>query len=456
MNGRTENEMPKIIFTSRYIKNPAKVNAGKLIKYMGTREGVEKLPNGIDNKPPTKKQRELICECITAVPESLMYPELKMYQERETRYTATEFLDAFIERNADRIDGVKKLVKYYGERPGVEKLGRHGLFSQTDDKIDIDKVADEVSNHEGILWTHVISLRREDAERLGYNNAEAWKELVRRNALQIAEAHKIDPSQMQWYGAFHNTTHHPHIHLMIYSKDTKQGYLTNKGIENMRGVFAKDIFRNEMYYAFTLETQMRDEVRAEAKKKIDELLKSAETPSPASEEIQNLYIRLISQLSDYKGKKVYGYLPKNIKQTVDDIVAEFAKDERIAELYAEWNKANREKLSVYYDKKKLDIPLEDNKEFRDIKNAVIRSAVLMMKAEQHGQPISVNSSVGNLVAWLAKAIASGCHKRRAKLSAQMDSKLKSKIEQKKQAHGLKTGRSVPEYSEEEQGFEMRM
>lgn len=171
--------MPKIIFTSRYIKNPAKANAGKLIRYMGTREGVEKLPNGIDRKPPTKKQRDLICECITAVPESLMYPELKTYQEQETRYTAAEFLDAFIERNVDRIDGVKKLVSYYGERPGVEKLGRHGLFSQTDDKINIDNVADEVANHGGILWTHVISLRREDAERLGYNNAEAWKELVR-------------------------------------------------------------------------------------------------------------------------------------------------------------------------------------------------------------------------------------------------------------------------------------
>lgn len=423
---------------------------------MGTREGVEKLPNGIDNKPPTQKQRDLICECITAVPEALMYPELKMYQEQETRYTATEFLDAFIERNADRIDGVKKLVKYYGERPGVEKLGKHGLFSQTEDKIDIDKVAEEVSEHNGILWTHVISLRREDAERLGYNTANAWKELVRRNALQIAEVHRIDPSEMQWYGAFHNTTHHPHIHLMVYSKDTKQGYLTNKGIEDMRSLFAKDIFRNEMYLAFTLETQMRDEVRAEAKKKIDELLKSAETPSPASEEIQNLYIRLISQLSDYKGKKVYGYLPKNIKQTVDDIVAEFAKDERIAELYAEWNKANREKLSVYYDKKKPDIPLEENKEFRDIKNAVIRSAVLMMTAEQHGQSISANGSVSTLIVQLAKAIASNCHKRRAKLSAQMDSKLKSKIEQKKQAHGLKTDRSVPEYSEDEQGFEMYM
>lgn len=423
---------------------------------MGTREGVEKLPDGIDNKPPTQKQRDLICECITAVPEALMYPELKMYQEQETRYTATEFLDAFIERNADRIDGVKKLVQYYGERPGVEKLGRHGLFSQTDDKIDIDEIADEVSNHEGILWTHVISLRREDAERLGYNNEDAWKELVRRNALQIAEAHKIEPSQLQWYGAFHNTTHHPHIHLIVYSKDTKQGYLTNKGIENMRGVFAKDIFRNEMYLTFTLETQIRDEVRAETKKRIDELLRDTETPTSASEEIQNLYVRLTSQLSDYKGKKVYGYLPKNIKQTVDSIVAELAKDERIAELYYEWNKANREKLTVYYDKKKPDIPLEENKEFRNIKNAVIRSAVLMMKTEQQGQPVSVNSSIGNLVVQLAKAIASSCHKRRAKLSAQMDSKLKSKIEQKKQAHGLKTDRSVPEYNDEEQGFEMHM
>lgn len=448
--------MSKIIFTSRYIKNPAKVNAGKLIRYMGTREGVEKLPDGINNKPPTQKQRDLICECITAVPEALMYPELKMYQEQETRYTATGFLDAFIERNADCIDGVKKLVQYYGERPGVEKLGRHGLFSQTDDKIDIDEIADEVSNHEGILWTHVISLRREDAERLGYNNADAWKELVRRNALQIAEAHKIEPSEMQWYGAFHNTAHHPHIHLIVYSKDTKQGYLTNKGIEDMRGVFAKDIFRNEMYLSFTLETQIRDEVRAETKKRIDELLRDTETPTSASEEIQNLYVRLTSQLSDYKGKKVYGYLPKNIKQTVDSIVAELAKDERIAELYYEWNKANREKLSVYYDKKKPDIPLEENKEFRNIKNAVIRSAVLMMKTEQQGQPVSVNSSIGNLVVQLAKAIASSCHKRRAKLCAQMDSKLKSKIEQKKQAHGLKPDHSVPDYNDEEQGFEMHM
>ena len=447
--------MPKIIFTSRYIRNPARANAGKLVKYMGTREGVEKLPNGMDHRPATKKQITLICDLIEAYPPAWDYPEFVDFRQEQSRGMATEFIDAIIERNADRVDHIKKLVSYTGERPGVERLGKHGLFSQTDDKINLDAVAEQVSRHEGILWTHVVSLRREDAERLGYNNAHAWKELVRRNALQIAQAHKIEPSQMKWYAAFHNTTHHPHIHLMVYSKDVKQGYLTNKGIEEMRRLLANDIFRNEMYHAFTLETQMRDEVRAEAKKRIDELLKDAETLISASEEIQNLYVRLIGQLSNYKGKKVYGYLPKNMKQTVDAIVAELAKDERIAELYAEWNKANREKLSIYYDKPKTDIPLEDNKEFRDIKNAVLRSAVLILQSEQQEQPVSVTASVGSLILQLAKAIAASCQNRRMKLDTQIDSKLKSRIERKKQAHGLKTDRSVQmDHSEDEEGMHL--
>ena len=450
--------MPKIIFTSRYVKNPARANAGKLVKYMGTREGVEKLPDGFDHRPATKKQIALICDLIKAYPPAWNYPEFVDFRQEQSRGMAMEFIDAFIERNADRIDGIKKLVSYMGERPGVDRLGKHGLFSQTDDKINLDAVAEQVSRHEGILWTHVVSLRREDAERLGYNNAHAWKELVRRNALQIAQAHKIEPSQMKWYAAFHNTTHHPHIHLMVYSKDVKQGYLTNKGIEEMRRLLANDIFRNEMYHAFTLETQMRDEVRAEAKKRIDELLKDAETLISASEEIQNLYVRLIGQLSNYKGKKVYGYLPKNMKQTVDAIIAELAKDERIAELYAEWNKANREKLSIYYDKPKTDIPLEDNKEFRDIKNAVLRSAVLMMQTGVSLQSAPINSAVGNLIAILAKAIASNCQNRRMKLDTQIDSKLKSRIERKKQAHGLKTDRSVQtdHSGDEEQGMHLSM
>ena len=425
---------------------------------MGTREGVEKLPDGFDHRPATKKQIALICDLIKAYPPAWNYPEFVDFRQEQSRDMATEFIDAFIERNADRIDGIKKLVSYMGERPGVERLGKHGLFSQTDDKINLDAVAEQISRHEGILWTHVISLHREDAERLGYNNAHAWKALVRRNALQIAEAHKIEPSQMKWYAAFHNKTHHPHIHLMVYSKDVKQGYLTNKGIEEMRRLFANDIFRNEMYHAFTLETQMRDEVRAEAKRRINELLESVKTLQNASEQMQQLYAKLIDQLRDYTGRKMYGYLPRNMKQTVDAIVAELAKDERIAELYAEWNKANREKLSVYYEKPKPDIQLEDNKEFRDIKNAVLRSAVLILQRQQQDQPISVTASVGRLILQLAKAIAASCQNRQIKLDTQIDSKLKSRIEWKKQAHGLKTDRSVQtNYSgDEEQGMHLSM
>jgi len=451
--------MPNIIFTSRYIKNPARAGAGKLVKYMGTRDGVEKLPGGIDHKPATKKQMSLVCACIDAYPESMEYLEFDAYVKQFTKSTATEFIDAFIERNADRVDGIKKLVSYIGERPGVDKLGRHGLFSQTDDKIDIDAVADEVANHGGILWTHVVSLHREDAERLGYNNAGAWKNLMRRNALQIAEAHKIDPSQMQWYAAFHNTTHHPHMHLMVYSKDKKQGYLTNKAINDMRGMFAKDIFRNEFCHLFSLETKMRDEVKQEVKDRLDELLRRSQTDKPCDDNMVALFEKLTEQLKNHQGKMLYGYLAKPIKETVDAIVAELAKDDRVAEFYAEWNNVNREKLSMYYDKPKPDIPLEENKEFRSIKNSVIKAAVLIMKmSEQSAQPVSapaVNSAVTGLASILGKLFSSSCQKRRAKLSGQMDSKLLSKIEEKKRAHGLRTNHSVTDYDEDEeqgQGF----
>ena len=446
--------MPKIIFTSRYIKNPASQNAGKLVRYMGTREGVEKLPSGIDSKPATKKQKDLIFNLIEAIPESYGYPEFDDYCKAETKASATEFVDAFIERNADRIDGIKKLVSYIGERPGVEKLGRHGLFSQTDDKIDIDAVAGEVSNHEGILWTHVVSLRREDAERLGYNNAETWKNLVCRNALQVAEAHKIDISNLQWYAAFHNTTYHPHIHLMVYSKDPKQGYLTNKGIEDMRGMFTKDIFRNEMYHLFTLETEMRDEVKDEVKERLEELLAHTQADASYSAEMYRLVSKLASQLKSHKGKMMYGYLPKAIKDTVNKIVRELSRDERIAELYSEWNKVNREKLSTYYDKPKPEIPLEENKEFRSIKNAVLKAVVSMTEHMKETPTVAppISSTVAGLITILGRLISSSYQKRREKLETRIDAKLKSKIQEKKAAHGIRTDGASYEETENNQGM----
>ena len=421
--------MPKIIFTSRYIKNPASSNAGKLIKYMGTREGVEKLPNGIDNSPATKTQNDLICIALKTVPEAWDYPEMKSYLENKTKVNATEFLNEF-------------------------------LFSQTENKINLDEVADEVSNHNEIVWTHVISIKREDAERLGYNNANAWKSLVRRNVLEIAKAHKIEPSDLQWYGAFHNTTHHPHIHLLVYSK-SGQGYLTNKGIESMRSTFGNDIFRNEQYKLFEMQTEIRDELKNEAKNVIDDLLENINNDFYVSDKMVELFRKLAEQLKSYNGRLMYGYLPKSIKEIVNSIVAELANDKNLAKLYSRWNEINREKLSLYYDNEKPDIPLEDNKEFRSIKNYILKSISLLSKATPTMKidKSSVEQSVSRMVLALAKLIANSCKRKRAKLFGQIDSKLKSKLEEKKIAHGLKTDRTVNQNeieNDEEQGFTMSM
>ena len=361
--------MAKIIVSSKFIKTPSNKNIGKLVRYIGTREGVEKVAKGKDNSKATKRQQNLIFKAIETAPESWDYPELQEYFDNPTKANATEFLDAFYERNADKIDGVKKLMNYYAERPTVEKIGTHGLFSQTDDKIDLDKVAEEVANHDGVVWTHVVSLKREDGERLGYNNAKAWQELVRRNVYELAEAHKIEPSDLQWYGAFHNTTHHPHMYLVVYSKSGK-GYLTENGILKLKSAFGNDIFRNEQYKLFKMQTELRDEMRDEVKKYLKSLVDNASCYKPSAK-AEELYQKLISQLSTVKGKKVYGYLPKNIKKTVDDIVREISKDEGIAKLNAEWNRINREKLSMYHEKETPDIPLVENKELRSIKNSVI-------------------------------------------------------------------------------------
>ncbi|MBQ4180295.1 MAG: hypothetical protein II615_05965 [Ruminococcus sp.] len=442
--------MAKFILTSRFIKNPAFANAGKLLQYMATRDGVEKLPRGIDNKPATKQQEKLINSITKKFPETKQSIEFEDYENAPTKANASEFLSYFEENYADKIEDMKTLVRYYAERPGVEKLGSHGLFSQTDDKINLDEVADEVSNHDGVVWTHVLSLHREDAERLGYNNAKAWKNLVRRNVAAIAEAHKIDPDDLQWYAAFHNTGHHPHIHLMVYSK-SGQGYLTNKGIELLRSRFGNDIFRNEQYKLFEMQTEIRDELKGEARNVIEDLLAHIDSSITPSDELVDLFNQLNEAMKQHKGKWLYGYLQKPVKEIVDKIVHEIAKDPGIAALYAKWNEINREKLLLYHEKKTPDIPLEDNKEFRSIKNDLLRLMKTLSQLPVSEQITAANLSPGisGLIHKLAQLIAKNCMQRRAKLRSQADSKLLSAIEEKKRAHGLKTERSAQNYDEDD-------
>ena len=442
--------MAKFILTSRFIKNPAFANAGKLLQYMATRDGVEKLPRGIDNKPATKQQEKLINSITKKFPETKQSIEFEDYENAPTKANASEFLSYFEENYADKIEDMKTLVRYYAERPGVEKLGSHGLFSQTDDKINLDEVADEVSNHDGVVWTHVLSLHREDAERLGYNNAKAWKNLVRRNVAAIAEAHKIDLNDLQWYAAFHNTGHHPHIHLMVYSK-SGQGYLTNKGIELLRSRFGNDIFRNEQYKLFEMQTEIRDELKGEARNVIEDLLAHIDSSITPSDELVDLFNQLNEAMKQHKGKWLYGYLQKPVKEIVDKIVHEIAKDPGIAALYAKWNEINREKLSLYHEKKTPDIPLEDNIEFRSIKNDLLRlmKALSQLPVSEQITAANLSPGISGLIHKLAQLIAKNCMQRRAKLRSQVDSKLLSAIEEKKRAHGLKTERSARNYDEDD-------
>ncbi len=447
----------KIIITSRYMRNTPKRSATDLVKYMGTREGVEKVAEGIDNSPATVRQQRLVQDIIKFDSVAKDYGEYHDYESSPTKSNASEFIDAFVERNADRIGELDKLVSYMAERPGVEKLGTHGLFSQTDDKIDLDSVAEEVGHHKGIIWTHVISLHREDAERLGYNRAEAWRELVRRNVTELAEAQKIDISNLQWYGAFHNTTHHPHMHLLVYSKDAKQGWLTKNGIDDLRSALGNDIFHMEQYKLFTMETDLRDRLKKESREEIEKLIAKIRDSYAPTSEIEMQFLKLVSQFKTCKGRKQYGYLPKEVKATVNKIVAELAKDKGIAKLNSEWNKVNREKVSLYFEKKGPDIALEDNPEFRSIKNIIVRSATLAMKImeAEHSQTYDMGGSIQSVVSALCKLISKSYDKKVARLNTQIDSKLRSKIEQKKVAHGLKTERGVRQEMDDED-YGMRM
>ena len=498
--------MPKIIVTSTFRKGGSsgkKGGAGGLLKYMGTREGVEKLPLDKGSKPATKRQQDLICSVVKKIPGTAVYPEYQEYLNSGTRCSATYFLNAVLEQEKDAED-IGKLVTYMAERPGVVKLGKHGLFSQTDEPIDLEKAADEVTNHPGYIWTHVVSLHREDAERLGYNNAEAWKSLVRRNVTTIAEAHKIPLSDLQWYAAFHDTGHHPHIHLMVYSKG-QEGYLSKQSIDSLRSAFGNDIFKQEQYHLFQLQTGLREDIKEKFEQKIRDLIAQAEAAPEPNVQIHFLLVKLRKQLDTHQGKKVYGYLPKSIKATVNEVVQLLAHEPNIEKLYEEWNKVNREKLSLYYENKDPTVPLVDNKEFRSIKNTIIR-AVMEMPQDVRMQPVksvreqvvplysgnipptddpldddsdSTNAADGaetkqatieipkpvtqhtaavatGIIGALARLIGDKCMAHRQSLQGQIDSKLRAKINEKKQALGLRTEQAQKASYQTEEEYEMSM
>lgn len=305
--------MPKIIVTSRYIKPNAHKKFGNYIKYIATREGVEK---------PVQKQ------------------------------DSNKQLDREI------------FMNYLDSRPNS-----HGLFSEKDEPIVLDKVAKEVANHSGAIWTHIVSLKREDAERMGYIDLGHWRNLVRRHASDIAAAQKISDDNFRWYAAFHNKETNPHVHIVVYSEDGKQGYLTKDGIEKIRSAFANDIYRDELNNLYQQQTVVRDKLRSEVKSVMTELQNNIEFDP----QLEQLILKLQSQLKNSKGKKVYGYLQPNVKKTVDQIVAVLAQNSVLKKMYEQWCELERQKYETYTNAVPKLPPLEENKVFKPIKNAVIKA-----------------------------------------------------------------------------------
>ena len=374
--------LSQIIVTSRYLKSGTQKSKNKrrnYTKYIATRETVEvRDQNTIDRKDnATKNQQELLRDLLSDFPEAKRYLEYEDYTANPTVENASELISTIIERNADVIGNRQNFVGYMAMRPGVQKRGSHGLFNEKDEPIIFDRVANEIANHKGNVWSHVISLRREDAIRLGYDNSEAWRQLVMRHISDIAKNQKISLCNLKWYAAFHDTTHHPHIHLLVYSENTKEGFLTNEEINKIRSAFANDIFHDDLQSIYQEQTLSRDELKAVSKTEFESVVRKIQQSDFENPQLENLIRKLYSQLQNVKGKKVYGYLPQEVKETVNSIFSELANDDNIRQLYEKWCSLESLKYKTYTQKEKELPPLVDNKVFQPVRNMIIRTVLDM-------------------------------------------------------------------------------
>ena len=375
--------MSQLIVTSRYLKNGNQKNKTKrrnYTKYIATRETVEiRSQKFVDrNANATKNQEQLINDLINDFPESKRYLEYDDYEREPTIENAGELISTIVERNADVVGNRQNFVGYMAMRPGVEKRGSHGLFNEKDEPIILNQAANEIAEHKGNVWSHVVSLRREDAVRLGYDNSDAWRELVKRHISDIAKAQNIPLCNLKWYAAYHDTTHHPHIHLLVYSTNPKQGFLTKAGIDKIRSAFANDIFHDDLQSIYQEQTVSRDELKAVSKNEFESIVNMIASNDHTDPQLEELIRKLYIQLQNVKGKKVYGYLPMEIKETVNKIFSELAKDENIRQLYDKWCSLERLKYKTY-TLKETELPeLSANKVFQPLRNMIIRT-VLNMK-----------------------------------------------------------------------------
>lgn len=367
--------MAKLVTKFKYLKPTRKVSTGGYAKYIATREGVEKIDSSQKFAPATAKQKNLIEKILKDFPDSKDMFEYADYIEKQNAGSASDFISRVMEDYAYEISGRKAYADYIATRPRVERFGSHGLFTDDGVQVQLSKVTEELDRHKGNIWTAIISIRREDAERLGFNTGTRWRDMLRTQTEALAKNLKIPMENLRWYAAFHNESHHPHVHLIAYSTVENEGYLTQKGVENLRSSFAKDIFQQDLLCIYERQSEHRDKLRAEARDIVEDLVANINCEIYVNASIQHKLLELADRLSKTKGKKVYGYLKPDVKAIVDSIVEELANDSRIKKLYDLWYEQKENTIRTYTDEMPDRIPLVNNKEFKSIKNAVIKEAL---------------------------------------------------------------------------------
>ena len=367
--------MARLITKFKYLKPEDRKNVGGYAEYIATREGVEKIDESKRNAPATNKQKQLIKKILSDFPDSRSSLEYEDYLKEKTVGAASEFITRALEENADEMMHTKTYADYIATRPRAERIGSHGLFTDDGVAVDLQKVSDELNAHTGNVWTAIVSLRREDAERLGFDNGSRWRDMLRSQTQTLSENMKIPMSNLRWFAAFHNEGHHPHIHLIAYSINPNEGYLSEKGVMALRSSFAKDIFAQDLLCEYKKQTEHRDALKVQSHEVLAELIAKINGGTYDNPQVEDLLQALAKRLAVTNGKKQYGYLRKDIKGIIDNIVDELSKDERIADLYNLWYKSKESALKVYAEESPERVPLSQNKVFKFVKNLVINEAM---------------------------------------------------------------------------------
>lgn len=367
--------MAKLITKFKYLKPNDRNSIGAYAKYIATREGVDKIDQSFKLVPPSVNQQHLIEKILRDFPDSKNSLEYEDYLKESNVGNASEFITRTIEENAYEVMQTKTYADYISTRPRVQRFGTHGLFTDDGVQIKLNKVSEDLNQYGGNVWTVIISLRREDAERLGFNKGERWRDMLRSQTSLISENFHIPMQNLKWYAAFHNESHHPHVHLMVYSTEEKQAYLSKDGVIKLRSSFAKDIFAQDLLCVYEKQNEYRDELKVNSREVIAEIISKINSGIYDNPKLEEMLLHLADRLSRTSGKKVYGYLKADVKSIIDSIVDELASDERISTLYDLWYEQRESVIKTYTDELPERVSLSQNKEFKSIKNAVTQEAM---------------------------------------------------------------------------------